>query len=141
MRARLAADRRFGCGNFGRTPRVEAEWLDDKYVYYYGVPSGEAVPGRAAYEGTATTKIGVGLQADYAIGRRHNLFLEVAYDSFCSQVRDSPIVDDAGQTRVTVGYSRVRSLSSCRTAFRRQWPYEMMVGTRVRSPSTFDDFV
>lgn len=104
-RARFAVDRRFGWGKFGLTPRLEAEWLDDKYVdYYYGVLPGEAAPGRVAYQGTATTKFGVGLRADYTLGRRHNLFLDVAYDSFGSQVKDSPIVEDAAQTRFTVGY-------------------------------------
>lgn len=103
-RARLAVDRRFSWGKFGLTARLEAEWLDDSADYYYGVLPGEAAPGRSAYEGSATTKLGIGLRADYTLGRRHSLFLDVAYDSFGSQVKDSPIVKRADQSRVSVGY-------------------------------------
>lgn len=104
-RARLQVDRRFAAGKFGFTPRLAAEWVDDKYVdYYYGVRQSEATATRAFYEGKATTNIHAGLRVDYTPARHHMLFLDLGASRFGSTVKDSPLVDKPNQTSIALGY-------------------------------------
>jgi outer membrane protein len=105
IRARLQVDRRFAAGKFGFTPRLAAEWTDDKYVdYYYGVRQSEATATRAFYEGKSTTNILAGLRLDYAPAKRHMLYLDLAASRFGSTVKDSPLVDKPNQTSIGLGY-------------------------------------
>ncbi|SFB21212.1 outer membrane protein [Collimonas sp. OK607] len=105
MRAKVQIDRRFAAGKFGFTPRLAAEWVDDKYVdYYYGVRQSEAQTGRAFYDGKATTNLQIGLRMDYTLARHHTMFLDVGATRFGSTVKDSPLVDKANQTSLALGY-------------------------------------
>lgn len=105
IRVRLQVDRRFAAGKFGLTPRLAAEWTDDKYVdYYYGVRRSEATATRAFYEGKSTTNILAGLRLDYAPAKRHMLYLDFAASRFGSTVKDSPLVDKPNQTSIGLGY-------------------------------------
>lgn len=104
-RARLQVDRRFAAGRFGFTPRLSAEWVDDKFVdYYYGVRPSEATAARALYEGKSTVNILAGLRVDYTPARHHMLYLDLAASRFGSTVKDSPLVDKANQTSIGLGY-------------------------------------
>lgn len=104
-RARVQAEHRFGMGRFGLTPRLAAEWVDQKYVtYYYGVLPDEATAQRAAYEGKATVNMEGGLRADYSFGRRHTVFMDVAVTTFGDAIKDSPLVDGSDQVRTSIGY-------------------------------------
>jgi outer membrane protein len=104
-RAKMQIDRRFAAGKFGFTPRLATEWVDDKYVdYYYGVRQSEARTGRPFYEGKASTNMQVGLRVDYAPVRHHSVFLDVGATRFGSTIKDSPLVDKAGQTSLALGY-------------------------------------
>lgn len=105
-RARVQIDRRFASGKFGFTPRLAAEWVDDKYVnYYYGVKQSEARADRAFYEGKSTTNMQVGLRVDYTPARHHMLFLDIGATRMGSSIKDSPIVDKSNQTSIGLGYA------------------------------------
>ena len=105
-RAKLQIDRRFAAGQFGFTPRLAAEWVDDKYVdYYYGVQRSEAQAGRAFYEGKATTNLQFGLRMDYSPSRHHTVFVDVGATRFGSSVKDSPLVDKTNGTTLALGYA------------------------------------
>ncbi|QWP75272.1 MipA/OmpV family protein [Lysobacter sp. K5869] len=105
-RALLQAQHRFAFGRFGLTPRLGAEWVDKKYVtYYYGVLPEEVTPSRAAYEGKATVNFETGVRADYTIGRKHTVFLDVGMIKFGDSIKDSPLVDGSDQVRTSIGYA------------------------------------
>lgn len=105
FRAKLQADRRFMVGSIGVTPRLAAEWVDDKFVsYYYGVKSSEVRAGRGFYNGSATANVGAGLRVDYSPASRHILFLDLQVTRLGSAIKDSPLVDQAAQTTVSAGY-------------------------------------
>lgn len=104
-RAKLQIDRRFAAGKFGFTPRLAAEWVDDKYVdYYYGVRQSEVQAGRPFYEGKATTSMQVSLGIDYSLVRNQTIFFDVGYTRFGSSVKDSPLVDKPNKATLAVGY-------------------------------------
>lgn len=104
-RAKLQIDRRFAAGKFGFTPRLATEWVDDKYVdYYYGVRTSEVVIDRVFYEGKASTNVQFGLRTDYTPSRHHMVFLDLGATRFGSTIKDSPLVDEANQTSLALGY-------------------------------------
>jgi outer membrane protein len=104
-RARLEVERRFGMGRFGLTPRLAAEWVDQKYVaYYYGVLPGEVTPDRSFYEGDATANIEAGIRLDYSPSRKHTFFVDVSAVSLGDEIKNSPLVERSSQSRVTAGY-------------------------------------
>jgi outer membrane protein len=105
-RAKVQIDRRFSASKFGFTPRVAAEWVDDKYVnYYYGVRQSEAQAGRAFYEGKATTNLQLGLRMDYSPSRHHSMFVDVGATRFGSSIEESPLVEKTTGTMLAVGYA------------------------------------
>lgn len=104
-RARVQAEHRFGMGRFGLTPRVAAEWVDEKYVtYYYGVRPQEATLARPAYEGDGTVNVEAGLRLDYSPGQRHTIFLDVATTELGDEIEESPLVERSRHTRISAGY-------------------------------------
>lgn len=106
MRAKLQIDRRFGFGKFGITPRLGAEWVDDKFVdYYYGVRRAEVRGDRAFYEGKATTNALAGVRLDYSPARNHTVFADLGATRYGSSVKDSPLVGKLNQTTVVLGYA------------------------------------
>ncbi|SYZ51362.1 MltA-interacting protein [Xanthomonas arboricola pv. juglandis] len=105
-RAKVQIDRRFSAGKFGLTPRLAAEWVDDKFVdYYYGVRQSEALAGRPFYEGTATTNIQFGLRMDYLPSRHHAMFIDLGATRVGSTIEDSPLVDKTTSTTIALGYA------------------------------------
>lgn len=101
----LQVDRRFSFGALSITPRVQAQWLDKKYVdYYYGVQAHEATASRAQYTGKAAMTYGLGARVDYQIQPRHSVFLDVSATSLPTEIKNSPIVDRSSVTRASVGY-------------------------------------
>lgn len=104
-RARLQIDRRFTAGIFGLTPRIAAEWVNDKYVdYYYGVKTHEIQTSRSLYEGKATTNMQIGLRMDYKPSGPHTVFFDVGATRFGNAVKDSPLVDQPNQNTFAFGY-------------------------------------
>ena len=104
-RARVQAERRFGFGAFGISPRVGVEWVDRKFVdYYYGVRAAEVRPGRAAYQGDASASAEAGLRIDYQVAPRQTVFLDLRASRFGSGIKDSPLVEQSGQTGLSLGY-------------------------------------
>ncbi|MDH0865008.1 MipA/OmpV family protein [Mitsuaria sp. GD03876] len=101
----LQAEHRFGVGEFGVRPRVKAQWLDKKYVdYYYGVRAHEVAPGRALYTGESAMTTELGLRVDYAIARRHVVFIDASVTRLPDEIRQSPIVSRKNTSRVALGY-------------------------------------
>lgn len=104
-RAKVQIDRRFNAGGFGITPRLAAEWVDDKYVdYYYGVRESEARTGRARYDGKSTTNMQIGVRVDYSMARHHTMFLDLGTTRVGGSIKNSPIVDKSNQTSLALGY-------------------------------------
>lgn len=104
-RAGVQVDHRFGFDSFGVTPRLGAEWYDSKFVdYYYGVKASEATASRTAYQGSSTTALVAGLRLDYRPSRHHMVFVDFAATRFGNAIKDSPIVDKATQTSVSLAY-------------------------------------
>lgn len=102
---RLGVQRDFRAGNFTLTPRIEANWLDKKYVdYYYGVRAEESRPGRPAYLGNSTVNTEIGLRVGYAIDSHQSVFVDVSATQLGKQIKNSPLVDRSSQSAVSLGY-------------------------------------
>jgi outer membrane protein len=105
-RAKLEFSRRFQVGAVGLTPALSLRWFNGKYVsYYYGVLPDEARPWRPAYDAGATTNVGLGLTADYALTRRSTLLMKLQYVRLGSAIQDSPLVDATSQHGLFVGWA------------------------------------
>lgn len=105
QRLQLQVDRRFQMGAASFTPRLGAAWMDRKWVdYYYGVRTGEALPGRPAYEGDAGVALEVGMRMDYAIERQHVIFVDLGLTHLPKEATNGPIVERSNLPRVSVGY-------------------------------------
>ena len=104
-RVKLELNREFRHGAFTVTPRISANWYDDKFVdYYYGVRSNEARAGRAAYLGESAGTAELGVRFGYAIKRRHNVFVDVSGTSLGGKIKDSPLVERSSESSVKLGY-------------------------------------
>ena len=105
-RAKLEFSRRFMLGSVGLTPDLSLQWFNGKYVnYYYGVLPDEARPWRPAYDPGATTDVGLGLKADYALTRRSVLLMKLEYLRLGSAIKDSPLVDANSQRGIFLGWA------------------------------------
>lgn len=105
QKLQLQADRRFGFGSFAVTPRIQAQWLSEKYVdYYYGVRAHEARPGRALYTGESAAAMELGVRVDYVLRPKQSVFLDVSATSLPDEIKLSPIVGRSNVSRITVGY-------------------------------------
>jgi outer membrane protein len=101
----LQAERRFAWGSFSLTPRVQAQWLDKKYVdYYYGVRAHEVLPDRVAYAGASALAAEAGLRMDYALNARHAVFVDLSATRLPDEITLSPIVERRNASRVAAGY-------------------------------------
>jgi len=101
----LGAEHRFGFGPVGLTPHVRAQWQDGNAVdYYYGVRDTEALPGRPAYAPGAATTLEGGLRTDFTFARHQSVFLDLSVVHLPGAIKDSPIVEHANLSSVSVGY-------------------------------------
>ncbi|QDB81935.1 MipA/OmpV family protein [Acinetobacter pittii] len=104
-RAKLIIEKRFQYNSLGFTPRIGAEWLDDKFIdYYYGVDASEVRVGRNLYDGKATTNIDVGVRLDYRPSQHHIFFMDAGTTILGSSIKESPLVDKSAQTIYSLGY-------------------------------------
>jgi len=88
------------------TPRIGATWQDGKYNdYYYGVRSGEARAGRAAYRPGAGTSPEAGLTGVYMFNRHHSVMLGASVTGLPTAVKNSPLVDRSTENRVFMAYT------------------------------------
>lgn len=87
------------------SPKIGAVWLNDNTVdYYYGVRSGEATATRAAYKGTSTVNMKVGVNVGYMIAQNQMLMMDLSVTKLGDEIADSPIVVDDTLTSVGLGY-------------------------------------
>ncbi len=102
---RLGVQRDFRAGRFTFTPRLEAVWVDDKYVdYYYGVRAQEVRIGRPLYLGRSSVNTEIGLRVGYAIDRHQSVFLDVGSTQLGKQIKNSPLVNRSSLGSASVGY-------------------------------------
>jgi outer membrane protein len=98
----------FRAGGFTFVPQLAVRWQDEDLVdYYYGVRPDEALPGRPEYHPGSALTPELSVLAQRPLSKRWTLFARVGHMWLPSEVRDSPIVDDAGRTTLAlgVGYS------------------------------------
>lgn len=104
-KTQLQVARRFSFEKVSLTPRVQVDWLDNKYVdYYYGVRAVEAAPSRPAYFGHSAVTGSLGLRVDYAIAAPHQVFVDMSLTRLPTEIRDSPLIDRRTTPRAFVGY-------------------------------------
>ncbi|MEL7060199.1 MAG: MipA/OmpV family protein, partial [Acidobacteriota bacterium] len=68
---------------------------DDLLDYYYGVRASEARPGRPAYEASAGFSPEIGIDAFYLSSGRWIWQAGLTWETFASEIEDSPIVEDS----------------------------------------------
>ena len=91
-------------GKWRILPTVSLRWQSEDLVdYYYGVRSGEALPGRPAYAGDAALVPELSVLATRPIGKRWQLFARVGHSFLPSEITDSPLVDDDRRTSIILG--------------------------------------
>lgn len=105
QRFKLGVERRFTFDDFGLTPRVNATWLDRKFVqYYYGVEATEVRAGRAAYTAGATVNTEIGLRLDYRLAPTQTLFADLGTTALGREIKNSPLVGRSSVPEVRLGY-------------------------------------
>ena len=86
-------------------PSIFVTWLSDDYVdYYYGVTSDEATLYRASYKGGKTVNTGVELNVGYNFNQSQQLVLIANYTNLGNSITDSPIVEKASTSSISVLY-------------------------------------
>ena len=104
-KAKLEFERGFGEGKLRVTPRVALLWSGKKVVdYYYGVRAEEALAGRPAYEGRATSSAELGLRFTYSVAPRHLLLLDVSSTVLGDAIKESPLVERKRDNHAFTGY-------------------------------------
>ncbi|WP_460456875.1 MipA/OmpV family protein [Arenimonas alkanexedens] len=94
----------FRAGGFTFIPGVSARWQSDDIVdYYYGVRAGEALPGRAAYRGSAAVTPDLSLLVQRPLGPRWSVFARASHAWLPSEISNSPIVDRDSTTSIFLG--------------------------------------
>lgn len=87
------------------SPKIGAVWLNDNTVdYYYGVRANETTATRAAYQGTSTVNIKVGVNLGYMLTQNQMLMMDLSVTKLGSEIANSPIVVDDTLTSVGIGY-------------------------------------
>ncbi len=86
------------------TPKLGTKWLSEENVdYYYGVKSSEQRAGRSAYAPDSAMTWTTGVTIAYPLGDNWAAVGDVQYEFFGSEITDSPIVDQNGSLRLTLG--------------------------------------
>jgi outer membrane protein len=94
----------FRAGGFTFIPGVSARWQSDDIIdYYYGVRTGEALPGRAAYRGESALTPDVSLLMQRRLSPRWTLFARASHAWLPSGISNSPIVDRDANTSLLLG--------------------------------------
>jgi outer membrane protein len=103
---RFGLERSFHVGeHFMFTPSATAIWLDSKYAnYYYGVRNAEARADRPTYAVDSTLNMELSLRTDWLVDEHQAVFMSLGYTALGSEIKDSPLTDRAGETRVFMGY-------------------------------------
>ena len=104
-RFKLEISHEFPIGVITLTPRVSANWYDKKYVdYYYGVRVNEVRTDRSYYTGESSNVIETGVRFSYGLNRHHRVFVDFSATYFGNAIRNSPLIENAGERSVRVGY-------------------------------------
>jgi MipA family protein len=91
-------------GRWTFIPGASVSWKNaDLADYYYGVRTGEALPGRPAYSPGAAVVPEVSMLATHPLGERWTLFARASHTWLPSEITDSPIVESDGSTGLFLG--------------------------------------
>ena len=89
-------------------PTVRATWKSADLVdYYYGVRDSEANGSRNAYRPGSNLQFGTGLEFIKQISWDWMVMGSASHEFLSSTIKDSPIVEDGGQTSVTFAFIRI----------------------------------
>jgi outer membrane protein len=80
---------------------------DELVDYYYGVQADEATVFRSSYYGEATMNIQFGIRSNWRIGKHHNFTANAYYMVYGNNIKNSPLIDSSGKTRIVLGYMYV----------------------------------
>lgn len=87
------------------SPYLAYEVQSSKLVdYYYGVRESEATALRPFYKPGSVSNVEVGIDSEWLLGERHRIVANVSYVRRGSEVEDSPLIDSASETSLTLGY-------------------------------------
>ena len=101
----LQLSRSFRSGPWTFAPRVGLEYQNGRYVdYYYGVRLGEATASRPAYRGKSTWSPELGLLVRWQASPRQFLFVNLNYERYAKEIRDSPLINASGIPQAVFGY-------------------------------------
>jgi outer membrane protein len=94
--ASLFLDRSFELGSVRLTPKAGVNWMSSRLANYdYGVPASKALPGRPAYDTGDVFSLETGISALAELTENWWLSVGLAVEVLSSDVKDSPIVEDA----------------------------------------------
>lgn len=87
------------------SPYVAYELQSSKLVdYYYGVRESEATAWRPFYKPGSTNNVEVGINSEWLFGDRHGFVANVSFAKRGREIEDSPLIDSANETSLTLGY-------------------------------------
>lgn len=93
--ARLGFDKSFQFGAFRISPEIAVNWLSADFANHdFGVPVGDSLPNRPAYQLDSTTSFEAGLGMFYEITRDWLVVANIGIEFLEDQVTDSPIVEE-----------------------------------------------
>jgi MipA family protein len=103
---KLAAEKPMRSGRMAWVPRVALVWQDSDTVnYHFGVRSGEATTGRAAYAAGSALNTEVGMRVLYGLTQQQSVFLDLHVTALGSAIKDSPLVDRSTVSGLRLGYA------------------------------------
>lgn len=87
------------------TPFVSAAYLSNDLVdYYFGVRSNEVRDNRGFYQGDSTVNVRVGVNSLWEVAERQQVIANLSYTAYGTEIKNSPLVDGAGNVALLVGY-------------------------------------
>lgn len=92
-------------GKLNLRPSVSLTGYSADYAnYFYGVQSGEVLPGRPAYLPGASGSLGLGLNSSYRVSTNGYLYGSVGLNYYSGSIQNSPIVDRSSVFTAFGGY-------------------------------------
>lgn len=92
-------------GGWRISPEIGVSWQSKEInQYFYGVTDVDVKAGRPLYTPDAGVNFNAGIMAMYPFNQHHSLILLAEYESYSSEVTDSPIVVESSSTSFGLGY-------------------------------------
>jgi MipA family protein len=132
---------RWDLGDLMLSPFITSTWQDSNLTgYYYGVSPGEAGPGLPAYQPGSANNFTYGINAWYRLTDHVFLFANAGFTGFDSEIRDSPLMQDSGQTEVFIGagylFGNVRKADRVPDGRAGEWSWRFNAGYSAKQNIT-----